>query len=127
MVEQMIDSADELLLELPYMRRLQRRAREEARAEALVEGRAEGQDTGRAEGVRLGEQKGILDGLRQAVLDILVLRFNPPTKTYFQCQQRLEEYAEQKTLQRLLAVAVQSEDIAAFILQLEEMPTNGHP
>ena len=127
MVEQLIDSADELLLELPYMRRLQRRAREEARAEALVEGRAEGQDTGRAEGVRLGEQKGILDGLRQAVLDILVLRFNPPTKTYFQCQQRLEEYAEQKTLQRLLAVAVQSEDIAAFILQLEEMPTNGHP
>ena len=110
MVEQMIDSADELLLELPYMRRLQRRAREEALAE----------------GVHLGEQKGVLDGLRQAVLDILVLRFDPSAKTYFQYQRRLQEYAEREALQRLLAAAVQSEDIAAFILQLEAEPMNGH-
>ena len=130
MVEQLIDSADELLLELPYMRRLQRRAREEARVEALVEGRAEGRaegrTEGRTEGVRLGEQKGILDGLRQAVLNIIVLRFDPSAKVYLQCQRQLEECAEREVLQRLLAVAVQSEEMTAFILQLEAAPTNGH-
>ena len=36
MVEQLIDSADELMLELPYMRRAQRKAREEALAEGLA-------------------------------------------------------------------------------------------
>ena len=122
MVEQMIDSADELLLELPYMRRLQRRAREEA----LVEGRVEGRAEGRAEGIPLGEQKGILDGLRQAVLNILVLRFDPSAKAYLQCQRQLEECVEREVLQRLLAAAVQSEDMAAFILQLQAAPTNGH-
>ena len=178
MIEQMIDSADELLLELPYIRRAQRKAREEARAEALAEGlekgRAkgllegliegqtrglaeglaegrskgrteglveglvegrnkgrteglvEGLTEGRAEGARLGEQKGILDGLRQAVQDILILRFDPSAKMYFQCERQLQGYVKQEALQRLLAAAVQSEDMAAFILQLGAEPTNGH-
>lgn len=119
MIEQMIDSADDLMLELPYMRRLWRQASEEARKEALVEGRAEGRTAGRTEGIHLGEQQGVLDGLRAAVLDVLVLRFDPSAKTYLHCERQLEECTERESLQRLLAVAVQSEDMTTFIQQVE--------
>ncbi|HRJ43181.1 MAG: hypothetical protein KJZ86_15685 [Caldilineaceae bacterium] len=122
MIEQMIDPTDEYFMDLPYMRRMRQKAREEA----LAEGVAEGASRGRVEGILLGQQEGILEGLRAAVLNVLVLRFNPPSRTYLQCQRQLQAYTEQESLQQLLAAAVQSEDMDAFVLQLGAEQANGH-
>lgn len=106
MIEQIIDPTDEYFMDLPYMRRIRQKAR--------------------TEGVQVGQQEGVLEGLRAAVLNVLVLRFNPPAKTYLQCQRQLQEYTDQERLQRLLAAAVQSEDMDAFLQQMGAEQANGH-
>ncbi|MCP4697919.1 MAG: hypothetical protein GY862_13865 [Gammaproteobacteria bacterium] len=56
------------------------------------------------------------------ILDVLVLRFDPPYSLYRKAEQGLSALTDEATLKKLLAAAVQSEDIGAFLNVMEKKP-----
>jgi hypothetical protein len=57
---------------------------------------------------------------RRDILDVLVLRFDPPTSRYRKVEQDLLNFTDEATLKKLLAAAVQSEDMEAFQNMMEK-------
>jgi len=51
---------------------------------------------------------------RRSLLEVLVLRFDPPSSLYRQIEQELLNFTDVALLKKLLAAAVQSEDMTAF-------------
>ncbi len=103
MAEEMLSSLDEYMLQLPYQQRILQQGREE--------------------GLAKGKEEGILAGLREAILEAIILRFNPPASEYLQVSRQLEMLTDREALQRLLAAAIQSEDMATFVAHLtKELP-----
>jgi len=51
---------------------------------------------------------------RRDILDVLVLRFDPKSSLYRKVEQNLLTFTDEAMLKKLLAAAVQSEDMAAF-------------
>ncbi len=56
------------------------------------------------------------------ILDVLVLRFDPPSSLYRKVEQDLMAFTDDATLKKLLAAAVQSEEMAAFQNVMEKNP-----
>ncbi|MCP4702005.1 MAG: hypothetical protein GY862_34880 [Gammaproteobacteria bacterium] len=56
------------------------------------------------------------------ILDVLVLRFDPPYSLYQKAEQDLSALTDEATLKKLLAAAVQSEDISAFLNVMQKRP-----
>lgn len=103
MAEEMLSSLDEYMLQLPYQQRILQQGREE--------------------GLAKGKEEGILAGLREAILEAIILRFNPPASEYLQVSRQLEMLTDREALQRLLAAAIQSENMATFVAHLtKELP-----
>lgn len=95
MVERMLEESEELL-DTPYLRRI------------------------RQQGVEEGIAKGVLVGLRDAILEAIIHRFNPPARHYLEVSKQLGKIEEREILQRLLAVAIEVEDMAAFDSRLTQ-------
>ena len=110
MVEKMLDAADELLLDLPYLQRVRQQGKEEGLAEGKEEGLAEGKEEGLAEGIS--------EGLREAILEAITIRFDPVASQYRQVNELLNDLTDRKILQQLLAAAIQVEDMATFTIRL---------
>ena len=135
MVEKMLDAADELL-DTPYLRRIRQQAREEGLLEGVARGKeegreaglaegheaglAEGHEAGLAEGLVEGREVGLVEGLREAVLEAITVRFDPAASEYRRVSRQLTDLTSREQLQRLLAAAIQAEDMAAFVAQLAE-------
>jgi len=58
---------------------------------------------------------------RRSLLDVLVLRFDPPSSLYRQIEQDLLNFTDVALLKKLLAAAVQSEDMTAFQSVMENI------
>ncbi|MEN8219981.1 MAG: AAA-like domain-containing protein [Pseudomonadota bacterium] len=58
---------------------------------------------------------------RRDLLDVLVLRFDPPSSLYQQIEQDLSNFTDVTLLKKLLAAAVQSEDVTAFQSVMENL------
>jgi hypothetical protein len=58
---------------------------------------------------------------RHALLEVLVLRFDPPSSIYRQIEQELLNFTDVALLKKLLAAAVQSEDVRAFQSVMENI------
>ena len=56
---------------------------------------------------------------RRDILDVLVLRFDPPSSRYRKVEQDLLIFTNEATLKKLLALAVQSENMEAFQNMME--------
>jgi hypothetical protein len=54
------------------------------------------------------------------ILEVLVLRFDPPTSVYRKIEQDLLTFNDETTLKKLLAAAVQSEDMGTFQKVMEK-------
>ena len=104
MVEQMLDAAEESLLDTPYLRRIRQ------------QGREEGWLAGKEEGL----EAGLATGLREAILEAIALRFNPSVQEYRQINQDLENILSRKVLQQLHAAAIQAEEMADFMATLSQ-------
>lgn len=103
MTERMIEAMGEgLLTDTPYLRRMREK------------GRAEGREEGRTEGFGLGRVSGRAEGSMEAVMNVLTTRFDFPTRTYRQLEQRLAAISDMNRLQALLQTAVLTPDFASF-------------
>ncbi|MEK8018396.1 MAG: AAA-like domain-containing protein [Candidatus Parabeggiatoa sp.] len=58
---------------------------------------------------------------RRDILDVLVLRFDPKSSLYRKVEQNLLTFTDEAMLKKLLAAAVQSEDMAAFQNVMEKI------
>lgn len=89
MVEKLIEN-EELLMDTPYLRRVRRQAREEARGEVEAEER------------------------RRSVLEALQLRFALSVERYGQIEQQVARVGSMVGLDALFAAAIQAESVEAF-------------
>ncbi len=100
MVEKMLEPAEELLLDTPYLRRI----REQGKEVGLLE----------------GKEVGLIEGLREAILEALTVRFDPVASEYRGVSQQLVDLTDREKLHLLLTTAIQVEDMATFTSRLSE-------
>jgi hypothetical protein len=94
MVEKMLDD-EELLIDTPFLRRMQRER-------------------------EAGREEGRLEEVRENILDILQMRFSPPAEQVQQITAALDQVMEAASLRVLLRAVVQAENLAAFQAVLGE-------
>ncbi len=97
MLENLIET-DELLIDTPFLRKIQTKSREE----------------GLKDGIEAGLKKGELNRYHQDILQILTLRFNPPVPRRQQLEQFITNITDRVELDKILAAAVQSQSIDDF-------------
>ena len=120
MVEQMLDAAEESLLDTPYLRRIRQQGREEGWLEGLVRGKEEGV----AEGIAKGKEAGVIEGLREAILEAITVRFDPAASEYRRVSRELARFNRREQLQSLLSVVLKAETMSDFAAHLTSQPAD---
>ncbi|MCL4868585.1 MAG: hypothetical protein KJ063_06445 [Anaerolineae bacterium] len=137
MVEKLLEENETLLIDTPYLRRMRQLGQQEGRQEGVQIGRQEGVQIGRQEGVQIGRQEGVQigrqegvqighqqgqeQGLRDAILEAVVHKFNPSAAAYRQLQHNLEQIHQPSTLQRLLLMLFDNQDVTPILNMAQEM------
>lgn len=121
MVEKLLEENETLLIDTPYLRRMRQLGQQEGRQEGVQIGRQEGVQIGRQEGVQIGHQQGQEQGLREAILEAVVHKFNPSAAAYRQLQHNLEQIHQPSTLQRLLLMLFDTQDVTPILSMAQQM------
>ena len=99
MVERLLETSDELLLDTPYLQRIRR--------------------LGREEGVQIGRQEGLLVGqeigLRQAILSGVLRKFDLLATDYKQLEQYLDQIRQPAALQQILLTLLEAQDVGVIL------------
>jgi len=136
MVEQMLDAAEESLLDTPYLRRIRQQGREEGwlegiargREEGIAEGMVRGKEEGLTEGIVRGKEEGlevgVLAGLREAILEAIMVRFDPAASEYRRVSRELARFNRREQLQQLLSMVLKVETMSDFVAHLSSQPVD---
>ncbi len=107
--------AEELLVDTPYMQRLQ-----EIRQEGIQEGLGKGRQEGIQEGLGKGRQEATLTTRQQDILEVLQFRFGPDDLVLAQLKTALAKVFSETMLHTLFHIALRAETLAAFQTELAQ-------